>query len=59
MLFATCGSKAGETIPIMKKALAGKGVTVIGEHVLTRHDIIKGEKVAEVVDAVKAALNNP
>lgn len=59
VLFATCGSKAGETIPIMKKALTRKGVTIIGEHVLTRRDIIKGEKVAEVVDAVKAAVSNP
>ena len=59
VLFATCGSKAGETIPIMKKTLARKGVTVIGEHVLTRRDIIEGEKVAEVVDAVKAAVGNP
>jgi len=59
VLFATCGSKAGETIPIMKKALARKGVTVIGEHVLTRRDIIEGKKVAEVVDAVKAAVGNP
>jgi multimeric flavodoxin WrbA len=59
LLFATCGSKAGETIPIMKKALTRKGVTVIGEHVLTRRDIIKGEKVTEVVDAVKAAVSNP
>jgi flavodoxin len=58
MLLATCGSKAGETIPIMKKALARKGVIVIGEYVLTRRDIIKGEKVDEVVDAVKAAVNN-
>ena len=58
VLFATCGSKAGETIPIMRKALAQKAVTVIGEYVLTRRDIIKGEKVAEVVDAVKAAVNN-
>jgi flavodoxin len=59
VLFATCGSKAGETIPIMKKALARKGVTVIGEHVLTRRDIIKGEKVAEVVEAVNALVGNP
>ena len=59
VLFATCGSKAGETIPIMKKALILKGVTIIGEYVLTRRDIIKGEKVAEVVDAVKAAVSNP
>lgn len=55
VVFATCGSKAGEAIPIMKRALQEKGVTVVGEFVLTRKDIGNEQKIAGLVDAVKAA----
>jgi flavodoxin len=57
VVFATCGSKAGEAIPIMKKALQEKGVTTIGEFVLTQKDIKDEKKVAGLVDAVKAAAS--
>ena len=57
-VFATCGGQAGETIPIMKRALQQKGVTVIGESVLTKKDIKDEIKVAELVDAVKAAAGS-
>ena len=59
VVFATCGSKAGEAIPIMKRALQEKGVTVVGEFVLTRKDIGNEQKIAELVDAVKAAAAGP
>jgi flavodoxin len=55
VIFATCGGKPGETLPIMKKALAGKGVTVLAEVVLTRKDI--GQKTAELVASVKGAMS--
>lgn len=53
IIFATCGSAAGETIPILKKALARKGVTVIGEHVFTRRDVNDEERVARIVSAIR------
>lgn len=56
-VFATCGAQAGETIPIMKRALQQKGVTVIGESVLTRNDINDEQKVADLVNAVKSAMS--
>ncbi len=59
VVFATCGSKAGEAIPMMKRALQEKGVTVVGEFVLTRNDIGDEQKVAGLVDAVKAAAGSP
>lgn len=58
-VFATCGGQAGETIPIMKRALQQKGVTVIGESVLTRNDINDEQKVADLVNVVKSAMNSP
>ncbi|MCE5299086.1 MAG: ArsR family transcriptional regulator [Methanoregulaceae archaeon] len=57
VVFATCGSKAGEAIPIMKRGLQEKGVTVVGEYVLTQKDVSDEQKVAGLVNAVKAAGN--
>ncbi len=59
VVFATCGSKAGEAIPIMKRALQEKGVTVVGEFVLTQKDVSDEQKVAGLVNAVKAAAGSP
>jgi multimeric flavodoxin WrbA len=59
LVFATCGSDAGEAIPIMKRALQQKGVTVIGEFVLTRRDVSDEQKIAGLVDAVKGAAGSP
>lgn len=59
IVFATCGAQAGETIPIMKRALQQKGVTVVGEYVLTRKDLSDEQNVAGLVNAVKAAGISP
>jgi flavorubredoxin len=58
-VFATCGGQAGETIPIMKKALQQKGVMVIGEYVLIRNDSNDEQKVTDLVNAVKSAMMTP
>jgi len=55
VIFATCGSQAGETLDIMRTALEEKGATVVGEAVLTRKDVNDGAKVRELVDLVKGA----
>ena len=52
IIFATCGGSPGETLPILKKALAAKGVTVIGEVVLPRKDL--DAKTVELITAIKA-----
>jgi flavodoxin len=59
VVFATCGSKAGDAIPVMKRALGEKGVAVIGEYVLTQKDIGDEKRVAVLIDAVKAAAAGP
>jgi hypothetical protein len=55
VIFATCGSSAKETIPILKKSLESKGMTVVGQFVLTRKEIGDGLKVNALIDSVKAA----
>jgi flavodoxin len=55
VIFATCGSNPGDTLPILKKALMGKGVMVLEEIVLTRKDLKK--KTVELVASVKTAMN--
>jgi flavodoxin len=57
VIFATCGSQAGETLAIMRKALEERGATVVGESVLTRTDVNDGAKVRELSGLVKAAGN--
>ncbi|MDD1677156.1 MAG: ArsR family transcriptional regulator [Methanomicrobiales archaeon] len=54
VIFATCGGSPGETIPILKKALTGKGVTVIDAVVFTRKDL--DAKTADLITAIKTAL---
>lgn len=55
IIFATCGSSAKETLPILAKSLEAKGVTVVGQHVLTRKEIGDGQKVSALTESVKAA----
>ena len=57
VIFATCGSSAKDTLPILKKALEAKGVTVAGQFVLTRKEIGDGQKINALVDSVKASKN--
>lgn len=57
IIFATCGSSAKDTLPILKKALGAKGVAVIGEFVLTRKEIGEGKKVNILIDSVNTAKN--
>ncbi len=57
VIFATCGSSAKDTLPILKKALEAKGVTVVGQFVLTRKEIGEEQKVKALIDRVNAAKN--
>ena len=57
VIFATCGSSAKDTLPILKKALVAKGVAVVGEFVLTKKEIGEGQKVNILIDSVNKAKN--
>ncbi len=58
IIFATCGSSAKDTLPILKKSLESKGITVVGEFVLNRREIGEGSKVNALIDSIKAELNH-
>jgi flavodoxin len=53
VIFATCGGKAGNTLPILAKALAAKGMTVAGQFVFTREDTRDAERVNALISKVK------
>ena len=56
VIFATCGSSAKDTLPILKKALEVKGVAVIGQYILTRKEIGESQKITGLIDSVNAAI---
>ena len=56
VIFATCGSGAGDTLAVMRKVLEEKGVHVQGEAVLTRKDCADPRKVTVLIDLVKQAM---
>ncbi len=55
VIYATCGSDAGETIAIMRKALEKKGVKVVGDMVFDRKTVRDGKKINELIVMVNAA----
>jgi len=55
VIFATCGSSAKDTLSLLKNALTVKGVTVIGQFVLTRKEIEDGQKIKILIDSINAA----
>jgi len=57
IIYATCGSSAKDTLTILKKALEEKGVTVVGQFVLTRKEIGEEQKVNALIDRVNAVKN--
>jgi flavodoxin len=53
MVFATCGGKPGDTIPIMKQALEERKVKVEGAFHFTKKELGEAKKIGEFVDAVR------
>ncbi len=58
VIFATCGSSAKDTLPILKKSLESKEISVVGEFVLNRREIGEGSKVNALIDSIQAELNH-
>jgi flavodoxin len=54
VIFATCGSSAKDTLPILKKALSAKRMNIVGEYVLTRKEISEEKKVNDLIDKINA-----
>jgi flavorubredoxin len=57
VIFATCGGTAKDTLPIMKKALESKGVTVLGEYLFTQKEIGDPQKVNAMMDTINTGKN--
>lgn len=57
VLFATCGASAKETLPLLQKTLAAKGVEVAGEFVFTTKEITEGRKIDDLIAGVNSALS--
>jgi flavodoxin len=59
VIFATCGGKARDTLPILKAALGEKGVTVTGEFVFDKKGVQDPGMVNEMIAAVRSAGSIP
>jgi flavodoxin len=55
VIFATCGGKERETLPILKKALEERGVTVAGEFVFDKAGVKDPARINAMISAIKTA----
>jgi len=55
IVFATSGGTPGETLTMMREALAARGVEVVGAFHFGRKDLVDEQKLAELASAVKKA----
>ncbi len=59
VLFATCGSQTGDTLPQLRDALAAKGVAVIGEFSFSAKELQDTRKVEALIARVTAGDEAP
>jgi flavodoxin len=59
VIFATCGGKERDTLPLLKKALEAKGVTVAGEFVFDKAGVKDPERINAMISAIKSSGSLP
>jgi flavorubredoxin len=59
VIFATCGGKERDTLPLLKKALEAKGVTVTGEFVFDKTGLKDPERINAMISAIKSSGSLP
>jgi flavodoxin len=59
VIFATCGGKERETLPLLKKALEAKGVTVSGEFVFDKTGVKDPARINAMIAAIKLMESKP
>jgi flavodoxin len=59
VIFATCGGKERETLPILKKALEERGVTVAGEFVFDKTGMKDNDRIATMISVIKSSGSKP
>jgi flavodoxin len=55
VIYATCGKDGGDTLPLLKKALGDRGVTVAGEFVFDRAGMKDPEKINAMIAKIQSA----
>jgi flavodoxin len=53
VLFATCGYSPGDSFPVLRAALAAKGVDVVGEFPFARKELGDAARIGALIDAVR------
>jgi len=59
VIFATCGGNERETLPLLRKALEARGVTVVGEFALDRKAVKDPGRIDALIRAVQVAGSAP
>lgn len=59
VIFATCGGKERETLPILKKALDAKGVKVKGEFVFDKAGVNDPDRINAMIQTIKTTAGAP
>lgn len=59
VIFATCGGKERETLPVLKKALEARGVTVVGEFVFDKNGMKDPARINAMISTIKTAGSAP
>jgi flavodoxin len=59
VIFATCGGKEKETLPLLRKALESRGVTVAGAFVFDKDGLKDPGRIGALIAAVKTAGGSP
>jgi flavodoxin len=54
VIFATCGGKERDTLPVLRKALEARGVTVTGEFVFDKTGLKDPERVNAMITLIKS-----
>ena len=54
VIFATCGGKERDTLPVLRKALGARGVTVTGEFVFDKTGVQDPERINAMITTIKS-----
>jgi len=59
VIFATCGGNVRETLPLLKKALVAKGMSVTGEFVFDRAGKLDPDRINAMISRIKTPGGAP
>ena len=54
VIYATCGKDGGDSLPLLKKALGERGVTVAGEFVFDRNGLKDPERINAMIAKIQS-----